>query len=456
MSPAAMAEGIKWGWEHFAEYVEVLERLPKGINYATNIGHSALRTWVMGERAFTEDATDDDLEAMRRELRSALECGAIGFTTSRSSNHETSDDRPVASRRASWHEISSLVGVMSEERAGVFELALEVACRSDDPDVRGEFWSRVENLAVESGVPFTFGVTPFREDGADWRSMLDSIDAATASGGQMFGQSRSRAVSVIFSFETSLPFDSIPEWKEIRSRSLADQARLLQEPDVRKRLIQAVHVGNPGRSIGAELRSADFDAIKVMTSAMPPFESVAELARQRNVDPVELVIDLGLASNFKQLFTQALSLNDSAALETIMKHPKSVMTFSDAGAHVTQIADASIQTHLLAHWVREVEAFTLEEAIRMITFAPAHVWGFHDRGILLPGMTADVNIIDPERVAPQMPMLVADFPAGAKRLEQKATGIEATIIGGEIFLEHGVLTGALPGQLLRGPLAHHA
>jgi len=144
---------------------------------------------------------------------------------------------------------------------------------------------------------------------------------------------------------------------------------------------------------------------------------------------------------------------DAEVVKTLMKHPRTVMAFSDAGAHVSQMSDCSIQTHLLGHWVRDRQDFTLEEAVRMLTLAPARAWGFHDRGLLREGLVADINVFDPERVAPDMPELVYDLPGGARRITQTASGIAATLVGGAVVHRHGVHTGALPGRLLRGPLA---
>ncbi len=183
---------------------------------------------------------------------------------------------------------------------------------------------------------------------------------------------------------------------------------------------------------------------------------VAELAAQRNVDPVEMMMDLALESDFNQLFMQfdeaTVAKNDAEQLATL-KHPRTVMTFSDSGAHVSQLMDSSLQTHLFSHWVRTKQAFTLEEAVRMVSFVPASLWGFADRGLIRPGMAADFVVFDPNTIAAEMPEVVDDLPAGARRLIQRTRGIAATVVNGEVLLREGKHTGALPGRLLRGPLA---
>ncbi len=449
ISADAMAKGIEWTWETFPEYLDTLDRIPKGINYAANVGHSALRTWAMGERAFEEEASADDLAVMTRELRDALRAGAVGFTTSRTNNHETSDDRPVASRLAEWSEIEALVGVMGDLGTGMFEIAQESAARSADPAVRDEFFGRMRTLAARTGVPFTFGVLATTKDGEDWRGQLDLIDSTAKAGGQMWAQAHAREFTVMLSWKTRLPFDNLPEWREVRALPLEEQARAFRDPALREWLVAAAHAGDYGRAIGAETRKPDYRWIRILESPVPPNPTVAERAAELNKDPVEVMIDLALDSNFEQFFIQVIANRDPEHLLSIMKHPRALITFSDSGAHVSQIMDSSIQTHMLAYWVRERQAFTLEEAVRNLTLAPATAWNFTGRGMVKEGFVADLNVIDPARVAPTFPTVVADLPGGSKRLMQKSVGIRSTIVGGEELLRDGEHTGALPGVLLR-------
>ncbi len=451
ISAAAMTEGIEWTWETFPEYLDALDRLPKGINYAANIGHSALRTWTMGERAFEGEATHDDLSTMESHLVAALDAGAFGFTTSRSDNHETSDDRPVASRMASWDEVRRLVTAVGQQGDGVFEIANESAVRGEDPQLRRAALDRLHALAVETGVPLTFGVLANRIDESDWRDQLDLLDKVCADGGKAFGQSHSRGVSVVLSFETNLPFDRLPAWQEFRKGSLAEQRATLSDPHLRSDLVQAARAGEYGRRIGAEARPPDFDRIYVLDNALPPHRTVAEMAAGRRQDPVDLMIDLALQNDLTQLFLQPLSIDQPDVVLSIMRHPRAIMTFSDAGAHVSQIIDSSIQTHLLGHWVRQEQAFSLEEAVRMLSLAPATAWGFADKGIIRPGFAADLNVFDPDVVAPSLPTVEHDLPGGGRRLVQRSIGFAATIVGGEVTLNSGEPTGAKPGRLVRRP-----
>jgi len=445
ISSEALAAGIEWTWETFPEYLEAVDRQKKSINYAAYIGHSALRTWAMGERAFSEPASDRDLETMTQALTEALHAGAIGFTTSRSSAHATSDDRPVASRLATWDEVRSLVGEMGRLGAGVFELARDLGASSADPEERQFSQRQLVELARDTGVPITFGTFN--------KKSLEGLDAITEAGGRAFGQTHSRGVASVTSFRTRMPFDTLPSWKTLRARPLEEQRALLMTPEIRRALIDEAHNGAYPQAIGAEARRPDYEAMHLYNTPLPPYPTVAEIAAERRLDPVELIIRLSLDTDFTQLFVQPLTSTADDDLLTSMRHPHTAMTFSDSGAHVSQISDSSIQTHLLSYWVRERQEFTLEEAIQKITAAPAAVWGFSDRGVLQEGFAADLNIFDPATVGPTMPVVVHDLPGGARRLLQKASGFLATVVGGETIVDRGEATDTRPGKLIRGPLA---
>ena len=447
IDPAALAEGIDWSFETFPQYLDAVDRLAKGVNFAANIGHSALRTWAMGERAFEDEATEDDLALMCGQLADSLRAGAIGFSTSRTKHHETSDGRPVASRLASWSEVEALVGVMGDLGTGIFEGA-DADMSATDPEVRANGLDRMAALAAATGVPMTFGLVATRAAGF----LIDFLDDAAARGGRMIAQTHCRGISVLLSLRTRLPFDLIPAWAELRARPVAEQLRVLSDPVLRVPFVEAaVHADYAAYTgVGAQARPPDFEGIRVYEHGLPPNPSVADVARARGVDPAEAMIDLCVASGGDQLFIQpSLYPQDETVLLRAMRHPRTVMTFSDSGAHLSQIADSSIHTHLLGHWVRDRQEFTLEEAVRMITLAPALAWGLSDRGLLRPGMAADLNIFDPDTVAPAVPELVDDLPAGGTRLEQRSVGFLATVVGGEVTIEKGESTGASPGRLLR-------
>jgi N-acyl-D-amino-acid deacylase len=453
ISPQAMEAGIRWSWSSFPQYLDAVARLPKGINYAAYVGHSALRTYVMGERAFEEEATTEELAAMKAELRGAMKAGAAGFTTSRSRAHQTPDGRPVASRLANWNEVKELVGVLGELKAGVFEIAQEDVDR--DPELLRDYLHRLKMLAVETGVPTTFGAVYFRKLPGFWRHFFELADETAAAGGKMLIQGHSRSISTLLSFESTTPFDKAPVWSDVRKLPLAAQEAALRDPGTRAKLVEMAHQYSAERRevFGAEARPPEYDWLFVLDKPLPPYRSVGEIARGTSSDPLNVMIDLALEKNLKQFFLQPLANEDQDVVLAMMRHPRSVVTFSDSGAHVSQIMDSSIQTHLLSYWVRERQALTLEQAIRKITFDLAAFWRLAGRGLLREGNIADVVVFDPERIAPQMPTLENDLPAGAKRLKQKAAGILATVVNGTVVLRDNEHTGTMPGALLRGPLA---
>ena len=450
----AMAAGIEWKWTTFPEFLDCLDALPKGINYAGYLGHCALRTYVMGERAFEQAASEDDLHAMERELRDAIRAGAIGFTTSRSPIHETPDGRPVASRLATWDEVRRLVGVMGDLNAGLFELAGEAVGRElSDPAAFRDYHVRLRDLAVETGRPVTWGNFSRLEAPDVWRRYLDLLDETAAAGGRMFAQVHSRGLNVVLSFKTQLPFDHLPAWKPFRALPLPEQRQRLRDPETRRRLIAGAHERPERRALGTEARPFPYEWIFLYDTVAGPHRTVAEIARERGVDPAEAMIDLALEKDLDRFFVHPVANEDQDTVLEMMRHPRAVVTFSDSGAHVSQIVDSSLQTHLLSHWVRAKQAFTLEQAVRMLTLVPATYWGFADRGLVREGFVADLIVFDPDTISPEMPEVVNDLPAGARRLVQRARGITATIVNGEVLLRDGKHTGALPGQLLRGPLA---
>ena len=452
ISGAAMEAGIDWTWETYPEYLDALEALPKGINYSGYVGHSALRTYAMGERAFTDEATDADMAIMKKELADSIRAGAIGFSTSRTRNHQTPEGRPVSSRLATWDEVKELVGVMTELDAGIFEIASEEAGR--DPEAQREYQVRLRDLAVESGRPVTWGMFSARRAPDIWPPYFDLLNETAEMGGTMFAQVHSRALNVMMSFESRLPFDKFPVWKEFRELSLADQKAGLQDPAMRARLVESASASHQeGKAVGAEMRRPDYNWLLVMDTIKGPHKTVAEIAEELHMDPVDAMIEIALQHDLKVFFRQPLFNENQDHVLEMMRHPRSVVTFSDSGAHVSQIMDSSLQTHVLAHWVREEEAFTLEEAIKMITHDTGAAWGFDDRGLIKEGMAADINVFDPDTINPLMPEVKHDLPTGARRLVQKAEGISSTIVNGVVLMRDGEHTGTYPGKLLRGPLA---
>jgi N-acyl-D-aspartate/D-glutamate deacylase len=289
-----------------------------------------------------------------------------------------------------------------------------------------------------------------------FRRFLDLLDETADAGGRMFAQVHSRGLNVVLSFKTQLPFDDLPEWKDFRALPLVEQRERLRDPATRRRLIAGADDEPVRRALGTEARPFPYEWIFLYDKVQGPHRTIADIARERGVRPAEAMIDLALERNFDCFFIHPVANELQDSVLEMMRHPRTVVTFSDSGAHVSQISDCSLQTHLLSHWVREKQAFTLEQAVRMLTLVPATHWGFTDRGLVREGFAADLVVFDPAAISPEMPDVVNDLPAGARRLLQRARGIAATVVNGTVLLRDGQPTGAMPGRLLRGPAARHA
>jgi N-acyl-D-aspartate/D-glutamate deacylase len=456
ISPEAMNAGIDWSWESFAEYFDTIDALPKGLNYAGFVGHSAIRTYAMGKRAMEEEASPDDLAIMKRELEASLRAGALGFSTSRTSSQRTPEGKPVASRLANWDELLTLAGVMKNLGTGIMQIARENVI--DDPEKRRQEYDEVKALALDVGVPVTFGNTWYRNSHPDlWRSQVRLIDEIIAAGGSAMMQGTASWNCSLRSFETATPYDYAPVWKEFRKLPLADQEKGLRDPDMRKKLVDAVqaHQHTPDPSLpNLYQRPVDWDWVFPYENPLPPYRSVASVAGERGIEPIDAFIDLALEHHLKLFFIQPSFNQDQKAVIAMMRHPNCVVTFSDAGAHVATTVNP-IHGHLLGHWVRNEQAIPLESAIRKITFDIANFWGLSGRGLINEGYHADLTIFDPATISPDMPVLAHDLPAGAPRIIQKTDGILATIVNGEILMRKNEHTGALPGRLIRGPLARN-
>ncbi|MBT5267176.1 MAG: amidohydrolase family protein [Rhodospirillaceae bacterium] len=453
----AMVAGIDWNWETFPEYLANVEALPKGLNYGSYIGHSALRMYVMGERALTEEATDDDLAQMAAAVQEALRAGAMGFSSSRANTHIRPDGGPVASRIANWQEIAHLVDAMAELNAGIFQVGPDVS----GGEAQRAFMQELRTIAINSGRPVMLGTlsTAQGDKPNPWEYQLEWMDEIVSAGARVFGQSTTRSINAIFSLKSYLPFDGLPNWKGIRALPLEEQKARFRDPDIRAKLIADEAGMKPkgtefqgGGAATTDPRRPDYGNLFPMFDVMWDDPSVADLARTRNQNPIEVMIDLVL-ENEDQMFVQPLVNEKPDDVLGMLRHPRTLATFSDSGAHVCQEMGSSLQTHLLSYWVREKQAFTLEEAVRMLTFDNASAWEMNDRGMIRAGLAADILVFDADTVKPCLPTVQTDLPGGARRLVQKAEGISETIVNGQITLKNGEATGAVPGQVIKGPLA---
>ena len=449
----AMMNGIDWTWETFPEYLDQVEQLPKAINYSAFIGHSALRMYVMGQRALSEVANEDDLRRMGAVVEEALQVGAVGLSTSRATTHITPDGSPIASRIADWSEIDYLVGTLAKRNQGIFQIG---------PDVSGgeahqTFLKRLQKVALDSGRPIMFGTLSTRQgiDPYPWQEQTRYIDETVAAGGRMYGQTTTRPIIALFSLKSYLPFDNLPAWQALRDLPIDEQRRRFADPDIRSALVAAEATMKPrdgvfqgGGAATTDPKKPDYSNLFALRGVDWDDPTVGELSKQAGQHPVEVMLDL-MIDNEDQLFVQPLVNELPADVLGMLQHPRTLATFSDSGAHVCQEMGSSLQTHLLNYWVRQKQAFSLEQAVRMLTFDNASAFEFNDRGLLRPGYRADVVVFDADTIRPRLPTVETDLPGGARRLVQKADGIAATVVNGAVTFRHGASTGVYPGQLIR-------
>ena len=455
---AALSAGIRWSWESFPEYLQTLQRLPMVLDVGTQVPHGAVRAYVMGERgAANEPATDDDVAAMAAIVREGLRAGALGFSTSRTLAHRAIDGEPVPGTFAAEAELFGIGAVLGELGTGVFELAPAGALGEDlaAPDREVDWMVR---LSQAIGRPVSFALTQNNAEPAQWRRLLDLVDAANRAGADVRPQVHGRTVSLLLGLQTFHALQFTPGWNELGLGLLdwREQAVRLRDPQVR----DAVLAG-----------SAALDEDPIVTGFMDPnrtfllgdppeYEpaadrSVAALAAAAGRNHWDLLVDLLLADEGRELLNApVLNYSDGNldAAHAMLTDPWTVFGLGDGGAHANQTCDASSTTFLLTHWVRDRrgERLGLEDAVRRMTSATADLYGLGDRGRLLPGHVGDLNVIDLERLQLRRPERIEDLPGGAGRLVQRADGYVATVKSGVVTVVDGELTGEEPGRLLRG------
>lgn len=443
---SCILEGLPWNWETYGEYLDSIEQLPRGLNAGGYIGDVALRLYVCGERSCEDDfrASEDELRQMTALVHEAMRAGALGFSLSRSLFHRVPDGRNVPGTWADPEEFLAVASALGELGAGV----VESAPRYNFPDRGGdrvdEELSWMAELSRRTGRPFSFNLQQISSLGDHYARVLALAEAANANGAQLRPQITPRGVGVLFSLAANSPLDSLPSWSPGEAR-LSARVAALADPSLRARLIDE----------GAGITSESYDAMFVMRPGAVHYDFSAEdslgaLARRRGVGVVEAYIDLMVETDGAAIINWPVMNQDESAIEAQLLSPVSILGLADAGAHATQIMDASQSTYLLSHWVRDRGVLSLEKAIAKLTSDTAGFIGYEDRGVLREGAFADVNVIDLDGLGLELPEIVHDFPGDVPRFVQRATGFEHTIVNGEPFMDHGEHTGALAGRVLRG------
>jgi N-acyl-D-aspartate/D-glutamate deacylase len=446
----ALAEGIRWEWESFPEYLDALERAPRALDVAAQVPHGALRAYVMGERGADHRAHpgEDEIAQMARLVREAVAAGALGFTSSRTRNHRTRDGAPTPSLSAGADELLGIARGLGAAGRGVFEIVSDFV----EPEAEFELLRRMVEV---SGRPMSISVAQNDLAPDGWRGLLRRIGQAAAAGLPMKAQVPPRAIGLLLGLQATLhPFCGHPSWREVAALPLAEQVRCLRDPALRRRILAEKAPGPLAFLLDR------FDRMFVLGDPPdyePPAEaSVAARAARAGVPPAELAYDLLLGDEGRALlyrpFLNYTDFNLDVSREMLLD-PNAVPGLGDAGAHCGMICDGSYPTFLALHWGRDRargERLPLEWLVKRQTADTAELVGLGDRGRIAPGLRADLNLVDWDALRLRPPQVVFDLPAGGKRLVQRAEGYRMTLVAGEVTFEDGEPTGALPGRLVRG------
>ena len=451
---SALAEGMKWDWETFPEYLDSLEKKPRVLDVAAQAPHSAIRAYVMDERgARNEVATPEDIAEMARITREAVQAGALGFSTSRTALHRTKDGEVIPGTFAGADEMIGIGRALGEAGHGVFELASDMTIPEDEFAWMAEF-------AKETGLPVNFSLlqSPFQPN--KWRDMLALTAQAQAQGANIKAGIACRPTGMVLGWQSTVhPFMRKSAYRQIAHLPFAERLERLRDPAVREAIIGEVTPA--AAAMGALLQ--DFgNMFRLERDGQLDYEprvedSVAAQAAREGSTPEAVVYDMLMENDgrgyiYLPLLNYAEHNFDHIA--QMMDDPNTVLSLSDGGAHCGVICDASFPTYMLTYWVRDRvrgRRMPLEKVVSMQTRETAALYGLHDRGVVAAGMKADLNVIDFDALAIQAPEMIFDLPADGRRLIQKASGYRATVVSGVVTFEHGEATGEMPGKLIRGP-----
>ncbi len=444
---SCILDGLSWDWESYGEYLDAVEVLPKGINAGGYVGDVAVRLYVAGDAACEPDwvASDDELSQMADQVGAAIEAGAFGYSISRSLFHRVPDGRNVPGTWSDPAEFFRIAAPLAELGRGVLESAPRYNIENAPGDRVDEELAWMAEISRVLGRPFSFNLQQIKSLDDHYRRVIDLAAQANSSGSQLRPQITPRSVGVLFSFAANTVIDDLASFQPLRSLDLAGRLAAIRDPEVRARLV------DEGRS----KPDGPFELMYLMPHDSParyaygPEDSLAAVARAAGVTPVEAYLDAVDASDGRAIVNWPVMNEREEAIEEMLTSDVTVLGLADAGAHATQIMDASQPTYLLAHWVRDRGVLSLEEGVRRLSSDTAAFIGYRDRGVVAEGAFADLNVIDLDGLALELPEIVHDFPGGAPRFVQRARGIEHTIVNGVPFMEHGEHTGALSGRLLR-------
>lgn len=450
---AVMAEGLDWSWETFPQYLDAIARRPRDADFAAFVPHGPVRVYAMGERAIArEEATDDDIAAMRRIVEDGLKAGAVGFSTSRTLAHRTAAGDFTPTYRAAHAELRGVGAALKVSPGAAFQMI------TDWDDLDAEF-AALTDIVRDGGGKGTFTLLQNDATPSLWRDVVSRLEAANAAGADITAQAIARPIGVLMGLDASMhTFRFRPTYKAIAHLPLKDKVARLRDPEVKRAILSET---DEDAHIFIKFLGARLDRFFALGASepeyMPNLEAcISARAQRAERDPFEFLYDVLLEEEGRALiYVPLTNFTDptGGVIKEMLFHPQTVPALGDGGAHVGTICDASVSTFLLTEWVRKRKEMTLEHAVHRLTQKPARMFRFNDRGVIAQGMKADLNVIDLDALAIEPPRMSYDLPAGGKRLLQTSRGYRATVLSGQITYRDGVATNRLPGKLLRGAQA---
>ena len=444
---ACILDGLAWDWEDVGGYLDSVERRPRGLNAGVYVGDVAVRLYVAGDAACEPDfvASDEQLGEMAALVGRAMEQGALGYSISRSLFHRVPDGRDVPGTWSAPDEFLAIAEPLARLGRGVLESAPRYNLENQPGDRVEEELAFMAELSRRTGRPFSFNLQQINSLGDHYRRVLELAERANRDGASLRPQITPRSVGVLFSLAGNSLLDDLPSFAPLRPLGPAERLAAVRDPEVRARLVAE----------GTDRPVAPYESMFVMPGDRPASyvygaeDSLAALARRRGVTVVEAYLDELDRSDGTTVVNWPVMNSDETAIEELLTSPVTILGLADAGAHATQIMDASQPTWLLAHWVRDRGVLSVEEGVRRLSSDTADFIGYRDRGVVREGAFADLNVIDLDGLALSVPEIVHDFPGDAPRFVQRASGFDHTVVNGEPFMEAGEHTGALAGRVLR-------
>ena len=433
--------GVPWNWESFPEYMRAIgQRL--GVNVGTLIGHSAVRLYAMGKDASERDATDAELAVMRRVVREAIDAGALGLSITRNMNHFDIAGQRIPAACAPESELFALADVLREAGTGVIQCG-----GGTNPEMKDRLLSRISQAC---GRPIMYNtlLEQARQPGR-WKKHLAHVEQVVSEGLRAIPLCNPGSIVQRFTMKNCQVFRSMPTWLPILQGPDEQKLIAYRDPATRDKLRAEVDAPlNPDSTFSKRWDMMTVEETKLAKNHGLRGRHLADIGEKQGKHPVDVLLDLALEENLETVFSLGEINMDTEAVAQILSSPYAVVGLSDGGAHVQFHSNVSNPTRLLGYWVREKKIMSLELAVRRLTFDSATAFGIYDRGLLQPGMAADVVVFDPDTVRPVAEDVVHDFPSDGWRMRELAEGIHYTVVNGEVLLEKGTHTGNLPGRVL--------